>query len=115
MIPSILRPPKRKVNNATLKSLLLHARISSAVMTALNAQNLLLPPVQDCPVIMIKSDSILLHAQIGSATTAARIHVQNLLLLFIQKNLAITISSSLQLIVESFSNFLLPQSKGTHQ
>jgi hypothetical protein len=40
-------------NNATLKSLLLHAQISSAITMTLNAQNFLLPSVQDGSAIMI--------------------------------------------------------------
>ncbi len=52
----------------------------------------------------IKSESLLLHAQLGSAITAARIHAQNLLLPSIQDNSTIMMvthaSYSLQLIVE---------------
>jgi hypothetical protein len=55
----------------------------------------------------IKSESLLLHDQFSSAILTTRIHAQNLLLLPVRDNSAIMIatnaSSSLQLIVESFS------------
>ncbi len=55
----------------------------------------------------VKSDSLLLHAQFGSAILTARIHAQNLLLPSVQDNSAImTVTHagySLQLIVKSFS------------
>jgi hypothetical protein len=54
----------------------------------------------------IKSESLLLHAQIGSAITTA-LNAQNLLLLSVQDDSAIMMVThaiySLQLIVESFS------------
>ncbi len=53
----------------------------------------------------IKSESLLLHAQFGSAITAARIHAQNLLLTSVRDNSAIMMAThagySLRLIVGS--------------
>jgi hypothetical protein len=48
-----LHPLKLTVINAAFKSLFLHAQIGSAIMTALTAQNVLLPPLSDIPAIMI--------------------------------------------------------------
>jgi hypothetical protein len=50
-----LHPAKTGANNPTIKSesLLLHAQIGSAITTALNMQNLLLPSIQDNSAIMI--------------------------------------------------------------
>ncbi len=45
--------PKMTANNSTLKSLLLHVHIGSAIMTESNAQNLVLPLIRDIPAIMI--------------------------------------------------------------
>ncbi len=92
---------------------LLRDKDNSEIMTP----SLLLPFNQDNPAIMVATyaQNLLLYAQIGSANITAT-HAQNSLLLCVQDdpansklhlidNSAITIASSLQLIVESL--FLL--------
>jgi hypothetical protein len=106
------------------QNLLLHVQIGSANTTATNAQNSLLLCVQDDPansklhlivafiprastaqttVDLITNPSLLLYAQTGSAIMTSTHTI--ILLPFNQDNSAITIASSLQLIVESL--FLL--------
>jgi hypothetical protein len=70
-----LHPLKTGANNATIKSesLLLHAQISSAITTALNAQNLLLLSVQDDSAFMMATHIIYsLQLIVESFSTGAK-------------------------------------------
>jgi hypothetical protein len=70
-----LHPDKTGANNATIKSksLLLHARIGSAITMALNAQNLLLLSVQDNSAIMMATHVIYsLQLIVESFSTGAK-------------------------------------------
>jgi hypothetical protein len=80
----ILHPANMTAHNATLKSLLLHAKIGSAITTTLNMQNLLLPSIQDNSLIMMATHAsnslqlIVKSFSMGSQQVAPAIICNNL-------------------------------------
>ncbi len=74
-VECFLHPAKTGANNATVKneSLLLHAKIGSAIMAALNAKNLLLLSVRDDSAIMLAMHAIYsLQLIVESFSTGAK-------------------------------------------
>jgi hypothetical protein len=119
LVECFLHPTKTAIGTATYaqRFLVFCIKDAPAIMrtTSTHAQNLLLPSVQDDPAITMTNHAnsklqliveyLLLPRNFERPAITMTVNTRNLLPFFVQNDPAITIASSLQLIVESL--FLL--------